>query len=175
MMAPGDDETWDEELPDRRNHRAVEPLEIRLSIHAARRSDAPRRAKAHGLLADLLTLPEKDRLRRLGDERFQNPDLFDLLLETGHAALPFEAQRAVESLTLATSLGSRLRQSGALREEEGAARALCLLGTASRLQGDPAIAEAAFGKAARLAVSAPERGLFCRALALLRCRTPWIC
>jgi tetratricopeptide (TPR) repeat protein len=172
MKPPDDDDTWDENLSDRqgrRNRQEVEPLEIRLSIHPARpRPDAARREKARALLAELLAVPEKDRLRRLGDQRFQDPDLFDLLLEAGHAALPFEAHQAVESLILATSLGSRLRQSGALREEEGAARALCLLGTASRLHGEPAIAEAAFSQAARLAVSAPERGLFCRALALLR-------
>jgi tetratricopeptide (TPR) repeat protein len=169
MRPPGDDDTWAEETPDRWNLRNVEPLEIRLSIHPARpRRDASRREEARALLAELLALPEKDRQRRLREKRFQDPDLFDLLLETGHAALPFEVQRAVDVMTLATSLGSRLRESGALREDEGLARALCLMGTAYRLRGDPAIAEAAFGQAARLAVSAPERGLFCRALALLR-------
>jgi tetratricopeptide (TPR) repeat protein len=169
MTPPGDDDTWDENLSDRPNPREAEPLEIRLSIHPARpRQTTAHRQEARALLAELLALPEKERPRRLREERFQNPDLFDLLLETGHAALPFEAQRAVETLTLATSLGARLRRSGALREEEGAARALCLTGTAYRLRGEPAIAEAAFGQAARLAVSAPERRLFCRALALLR-------
>jgi tetratricopeptide (TPR) repeat protein len=165
VRSPSDDDTRDEN----RNRQKVEPLEIRLSLHPARPlPGAARREEARGLLAELLALPDEVRLHRLRDERFQDPDLFDLFLETGHAALPFEVRRAVEIMTLATSLGRRLQQSGELREGEGVARALCLMGTAHRLRGDQAIAEEAFERAARMVVSAPERGFFCRALGLLR-------
>ena len=166
MRPPADDETWDEGVPDR---RATEPLEIRLSIQPARpRSSAAQREAAQHRLAELLELPGEERHRRVREGPFDDPYLFDLLLETGHAALPFDLDRAVDLMGLATLLGIRLTRSGALMEDEGVSRALCLMGTAYRLRGDVAIADAAFEKAGRLAISAPERGFFGRALALLR-------
>jgi tetratricopeptide (TPR) repeat protein len=166
MRPPGDDETWDEDFPD---HRAMEPLEIRLSIQPARpRSNTAHREAAQRLLAELLELPGEERHRRLREGPFDDPYLFDLLLERGHTALPFDLNRAVDLMGLATLLGIRLTRSGALMEDEGVSRALCLMGTAYRLRGDVAIADAAFEKAGRLAISAPERGFFGRTLALLR-------
>lgn len=65
-MPPGDDETWDEGLPDR---RAREPLELRLSIQPARsRTSAAHREAAQRLLAELLELPGEERHRRLRED-----------------------------------------------------------------------------------------------------------
>jgi tetratricopeptide (TPR) repeat protein len=160
-----DEDTWDEE-----RYRSVqEPLEIRFSIQPSRPGSGPeRRQNAQRLLAELLEMPEETRRRRLRERQFHDPCLLELLLEMGHAALPFDVRRAVELTTLAADLGSLLQQHGALEENEGLARALCLMGTARRLVGDLAIADAAFEQAGRLVVSLTERGLFCRALALLR-------
>jgi tetratricopeptide (TPR) repeat protein len=157
MTLSDDEETW------------AEPLEIRLSVHPARpRRDAARRERARGLLSELLALPKEQRHFRVQEERFQDLDLFDLLLEAGHAALPFEGHRAADLLALATILGSLLSEGGARSGKEGLARALCLLATAYRLRGDQAIADRTFVKAGRMAVSGLERGLFARSLALLR-------
>lgn len=160
-----DEETWDEErLP-----RVREPLEIRFSIQPARpRTQQEGRKSAQRLLAELLELPEREQLRRLRESRFQDPLLRDLLLESSHAALPFEAPRAGALAALAVDLGSWLQRRGAPEEAEGLCRALYLLGTARRLVEDTATAEAAFQQAAHLAVSISERGLFCRGLSLLR-------
>lgn len=135
------------------------------------RAKTLRRKAAEQLLTELLASPEEGRRERLQEERFQDPLLFELLVEAGHAALPWEPRQAGEILNLATGLIVLLEKRGILDAElegEGYCRALCLAGTARRLLGDVQKAEAAFERAGSLAVAAPGRGFFCRALALLR-------
>jgi tetratricopeptide (TPR) repeat protein len=165
MSNPGEEEdTWVEDF---RSDRA--PLEIRISVQPAVSGDGrERRETAQRLLAELMDIRGEERFRLLKERRFHDSGLLELLLETGHAALPFDVGRAVELTTLAADLGSLLQRHGDLDEAEGLSRALCLMATARRLVGDVAIADAAFEQAGRLAVSTPERGWFCRALALLR-------
>jgi len=146
------------------------PVEIEAQPRR-RQSKVQRRQAAERLLAELLAVAEEERPDRLQEERFQDPYLFELLLETGHAALPHEPRQAGEILALATGLALLLEERGILRTEmegEGYSRALCLAGTARRLLGDFQKAEAAFERAGCLAVAAPGRGFFCRALAVLR-------
>jgi tetratricopeptide (TPR) repeat protein len=120
---------------------------------------------------ELLSLPEEERQDRLSEQRYHDPQLFDVLLEAGHGALPGDPQRAVEILNLATDLATLLDENGELGPEigaEGFSRALCLAGTARRLLGDFENAEAAFERAGCVPVSPAGRGFFCRALAVLR-------
>jgi hypothetical protein len=46
------------------------------------------------LLAELLGAPEEERSRLLKERRFHDPGLLELLLETGHASLPYDIGRA---------------------------------------------------------------------------------
>lgn len=67
-----------------------------------------RRQSAEQLKADLLASPPKVWLARIrGEERFRNSDLFDLLVEECHGALPYEPQRAQDFSTVAVDLGRR--------------------------------------------------------------------
>ncbi|HEY3570291.1 MAG TPA: hypothetical protein VGP73_20340 [Thermoanaerobaculia bacterium] len=158
-----DEETWDEE-PYRRPSK---PLTLQLVVRPA--GSRPRaREEARHLLEELLGLTPEKRLVELLGERFRRPELLELLLELSHAALPFDVSRAVELASLATEIGPRLPRTGGPEDTAGACRALCLAATARRMMGDYAIADAAFQQAGPLAGSVPERGWFCRALALLR-------
>lgn len=160
-----DEETWEEE-PYR---RVGKPLRVEVWVRpAGSRSGPEAREDARRLLEELLGLTAEERLRELLGERFRRPELLDLLLELSHAALPFDLSRAVELASLATEIGLRLPRTGGPEETAGACRALCLAGTARRLVGQLAVADAAFQQAAPLAATVPERGWFCRALALLR-------
>jgi tetratricopeptide (TPR) repeat protein len=160
-----DEETWEED----RHRRFREPLEIRFSIQQAKPGNhSERGADARQLLSELLDIPQAKRQLALKRSKFHEPCLLELLLECGHAALPFEPHQAVELTILAADLGSLLNPHGTLEIAEGLSRALCLLGTAQRLVGDLAAAEVAFERASRLGITPTERGLFCRALALLR-------
>jgi tetratricopeptide (TPR) repeat protein len=160
-----DEETWGED----RYRRALKPRTVRIAVRPAgvKAGPGPRESARH-LLAELLEIPMEERRRWLREPRFQVPELLDLLLELGHAALPFDLERAVELTTLAAEVGLRLPRRGEPEESAGLCRALCLTGTARRLVGDVALADAAFQQASPLAATITERGLFCRALALLR-------
>ncbi len=162
---PEDEDTWQEG-----DYRlALQPLTVRISILPAEpQGEQETRESAQVLLAELLGLPGEERRVRLREKRFQVPDLMDLLLELSHAALPFDLDRAVEMTHLVAELATRLPRHGGPEENAGICRAFCLTGTARRLVGDVAIAEAAFHQAGQLATSVPERAWFCRALALLR-------
>jgi tetratricopeptide (TPR) repeat protein len=130
-----------------------------------------RRKVTERLIEELLVFPEEERLSRLREERFPDPHLFELLVEAGHEALPWDPRGAAELLNLATGLATVLDGQGALGPEIGAeqySRALCLAGAARRLLGDYQKAEAAFERAACLPVSPASRGFFSRALGVLR-------
>ena len=130
-----------------------------------------RRQALERLRDELLSLPEEERQDRLVERRYRDPQLFDVLLEAGHGALPGDPRRAAEILSLATGLAALLDEDGELGPEtgaEGLSRALCLAGTARRLLSDFEKAEAAFERAGCVPVSAAGRGFFCRALAVLR-------
>lgn len=160
-----EEDTWGED----RYRRLKEPLEIRLSIQQTKLGNGSRcRADASHLLRELLDLPQEKRHRALSQTRFQEPCLLALLLESGHALLPFKPKEAVELTTLAADLGCLLNPQGTLEVAEGLSRALCLLGTAQRLAGNFAGADATFERASRLGITPTERARFCRALALLR-------
>ena len=134
-------------------------------------SEARRRQATERLVEELLSLPEPERHERLGEERFQDPQVFDLLLEAGNEALPCDPLGACEILNLATGLVSLLEDRGHRGgeiEAEGYSRALCLAGTARRLLGDFRQAEGALVRAGCLPVSPLGCGYFCRALAVLR-------
>jgi tetratricopeptide (TPR) repeat protein len=160
-----EEETWDEE-PYR---RVSKPLTLQIAVQTAGSQAGPElREGAQRLLAELLELPAEERLRGVRERRFHRPALLDLLLEVSHAALPFDLVRAVEMTALAVQVASRLPRQGGPEENAGLCRAFCLAGTARRLVGDVAMADAVFQQAGPLAVTVTERGLFCRALALLR-------
>ncbi|HEX9940666.1 MAG TPA: hypothetical protein VGG03_01520 [Thermoanaerobaculia bacterium] len=123
------------------------------------------------LLGELMAEAEEERKERVQEERFHSLELYELLLEEGRAALPFEPRRANELATLGAELGVRLGERGMLApeaESEGLSRALCLTATARRLVGDVDAAEALLERAQCLTLEAAGRGRFCRALGLLR-------
>jgi len=77
-----DEDTWEEDF-----RRGDEPLEIRLSIQpAVARIGNSNREDAQRLLAELLGAPEEERSRLLRERRFHDPELLDLLLESGSSA-----------------------------------------------------------------------------------------
>jgi tetratricopeptide (TPR) repeat protein len=131
-----------------------------------------RREEAECLLVELMAVPEEERLARLEEPRFQDPLLFEVLVEAGHARLLSDPKGAQDTLGLASRLMALLSERGwPLGREigsEGLCRALCLAGTARRLLGDLTWAENAFERAADVVSSAQSRGFFCRALAVLR-------
>jgi tetratricopeptide (TPR) repeat protein len=160
-----DEDTWVERF----DLQPQGPLGRRRSTQAASpRTAALRRDNSLRLLTELLDLSMGERQRRLQERRFHDLSLLDLLLEMGHAALSEDVQRAVTLTTLAVDLGSQLQRHGDLENQEVLSRAVCLAGTSRRLVGDLAIADATFERAGRFAVSASERGFYCRSLALLR-------
>jgi tetratricopeptide (TPR) repeat protein len=132
---------------------------------------ARRRRAAERLFAELLSLPEEIRHHRIGEERFHDPHLFDLLLAAGHEALPCDPREGCEILNLATGLVSLLVEKERTASEIGPeeySRAFCLAGAAQRLRGDFAQAEAAFEHAGHLPVSPAGRGFFCQCYGVLR-------
>jgi tetratricopeptide (TPR) repeat protein len=151
---------------------SLAPEDLRREVQPRRRgARAQHRRMAQRLLAEILAVPERQRCERLRqEERFLDRDLFDLLLEEAHTALPGEARRACELTALAIEIAVSLNERGLSGGEtdEGLCRAYCLTGTARRLLGEVQGAERAFERAGHLAVSAFECGFFCRALGVLR-------
>jgi tetratricopeptide (TPR) repeat protein len=136
------------------------------SMHANARGQ-----EAQRLLARLMAVPVKEQQARLAEPRFQDPLLFELLVEAGRARLLDDPFGAFRYLTLAVRLAAQLYEGRSLSREiegEGLSRVVCLAGTACRLLGYYPQAEATFEEAASLAVSASGRGLICRSLGLLR-------
>ncbi len=96
--------------------------------------------KAAGLLEELLAGAQEERLARISEERYHDPELLDELLALGHKALIANPDLAGEMASLAVGLGFQL----AAREisplpgpaEQGISRALCLKGQGHRLAGD---------------------------------------
>ena len=130
-----------------------------------------RRQSAEQLKADLLASPPKIWLARIrGEEHFRSPDLFDLLVEECHGALPFEPHRAQDFAKVAVELGrllsGRVAQDPAL--EETLCRALCLGSHAERLLGEHRAADGLLVRAAAFTSDPAARGFYCRALGLLR-------
>jgi tetratricopeptide (TPR) repeat protein len=151
---------------------SLEPMDLQREVQPRRRgAKARRRRTVQRLLAEILAIPERQRCERLRqEERFLDRDLFDLLLEEAHAALPSDARRACELTALAIEIAVSLNERGLSGGEtdEGLCRAYCLTGTARRLLGEVQGAERAFERAGHLAVSASECGFFCRAVGVLR-------
>jgi len=130
-----------------------------------------RRQSAEQLKAELLASPPKVWLARIrGEERFRSPDLFDLLVEECHGALPFEPRRAQDFAKVAVDLGRLLSAQAADDPawEETLCRALCLGSHAGRLLGEPRKAEGLLVRAAIFTGDPAARGFYCRALGLLR-------
>jgi tetratricopeptide (TPR) repeat protein len=130
-----------------------------------------RRQSAEQLKAELLASPPKVWLARIrGEERFRSPDLFDLLVEECHGALPFEPHRAQDFARVAVDLGrllsAQVAQDPAL--EETLCRALCLGSHADRLLGEHRKADSLLVRAAFFTSDPAARGFYCRALGLLR-------
>jgi hypothetical protein len=169
-----DEETWDEGGQEALPGVDCGAVEIQWMVRSGRPgAESGRRQEAEDLLAILMELPEDERHNQSEQSRLQDPLLFELLVEEGHARLLDDPCGAGQRVSLAIRLVELLNETGALSREirgEGVSRALCLAGTAGRLSGDDSQAEAAFERAAFRArtVSAAGRGFFCRALGLLR-------
>jgi len=130
-----------------------------------------RRQSAEQLKAELLASPPKIWLSRVrGEERFRSLDLFDLLVEECHAALPFEPHRAQDFAKVAVDLGRLLSAQVAQDPplEETLCRALCLGSHAERLLGEHRTADGLLVRAAFFTSDPAARGFYCRALGLLR-------
>ncbi len=130
-----------------------------------------RRQTAEQLLADLLADPPESWIAKIRQgERYRSQDLFDLLVEDSHGALPFEPRRAFEVSKVAVELGRLLsvQPEDCQATEETLCRALCLGGHALRLLGEREQADGLLGRAAYFTNDPAARGFFCRALGLLR-------
>ncbi|MFL6261773.1 MAG: hypothetical protein ACJ76Y_18905 [Thermoanaerobaculia bacterium] len=126
-----------------------------------------RRTEAERLFAELARAGPDEQRRWLGEERFRNVDLLDLLLEEGHAGQLADPARA-ERLSL---LAARLAASLAADEPEASvalARAYCLGANARRLGGDPAGADELLARAVLFLELASERAFYSRIAALVR-------
>jgi len=142
-------------------------LETQLPDHDRRARE--RRQSAERLRGELLAGPAELWLGRLGDPRYQNPDLLEHLLEVCHSALPLEPIRGFEVSEVALNLGGLLCQTSSDQDlAESLCRANCLGSHACRLLGKHERAEALLGSAAFLAHNPVTRGFFCRACASLR-------
>jgi hypothetical protein len=139
---------------------------VKRSMHAIARGQGAER-----LLAKLMAVPVAEQQARLAEPQFQDPLLFELLVEAGRVRLLDDPFGACRYLNLAIRLAARLYEDRPLTRElegQGLSRVLCLAGTACRLLGYYPQAEATFEKATSLAVSGSGRGLICRSLGLLR-------
>src|SRR5262245_60933892 len=99
------------------------------------RCRSSREQKSERLLVELMAVPVEEQHAGLAESRFQNPLLFELLVEAGRARLLDDPCRAVRHLALAMRLAARLYEGHPVSREiegEGLSRALCLAGTACR-------------------------------------------
>jgi len=140
----------------------------RIVEEAGRRS-----VEAEVLLVELLSYPHCQQVKVLLEPRFQSLGLLEHLLEESQEAQPRDLERSVALADLGGQLAARLlRHKGAEAEcAMYSARASILSGNARRLEGKPADAEAAFGRAACFLAwrfESWDRAEFCRALGLLR-------
>ena len=119
---------------------------------AVREDDLSREREAARLLLDELMQHPVPRQRLLvtNSSRFGNPWLCELLIEESHAAGFQDRARAFDLAHLATAAAESLTREAC--GGTGVLHSLCCrswgqLGNALRIQGNPAAAEAAFGKA----------------------------
>lgn len=135
---------------------------------APRRKKPVVRKEAEWLFDGLMRLSPKKRTEAAKDPRYHRADLLDLILEKSEAAQAEDVNRAAELAWLAVSLATNIDADDVgLRKH--LVRAFCLAGNPRRMAGDRSAAESAFDNASFfLSDEPPERGLYCRALALLR-------
>jgi tetratricopeptide (TPR) repeat protein len=156
---PDDEETLDEPYSEIWRHLDLSPERI---VERERRREA-----AGKLFAELAGAPLDAQAALLRQERFQNLDLLDLLLEESQDSQPADPPRAEDMAHLAARLASTLAD----EEPEAVAalpRAFCLGANARRLGGEVEGADAMLAKAAPFVEFSGERAVYCRVAALVR-------
>jgi tetratricopeptide (TPR) repeat protein len=127
-----------------------------------------RRGEAGRLVAELRTLPPKQRRKIAEQERFEREDVQELLLLESEAVLEDDPQEAVSLGRLADSLARRLAWDDSTQGAVARARAQVLTAGAYRLAGDFSRADTLLRLAIPYLMDASVRGAYCRTLALLR-------
>jgi tetratricopeptide (TPR) repeat protein len=127
-----------------------------------------RRGEAGRLVAELRTVPPKQRKKVAEQERFERQDVQELLLLESEAVLEDDPQEAVSLGRLADSLAQRLRWEDSTQGAVARARAQVLTAGAYRLAGDFSRADTLLRLAIPYLMDASVRGAYCRTLALLR-------
>lgn len=126
------------------------------------------RKEAEWLFDALLRLSPKKRTAALKNPQYHRADLLELILERSEEAQAENVNRADELAWLAISLATNI-DADDVRLRKHLVRGFCLAGNARRMAGDLSAAESAFDNASFFLSGDPlERGLYCRALALLR-------
>ncbi len=158
-MDEDDDETRDE---------LYDPVWQRLDLSPERVAERNRRRQAASrLFAELAGVPPARQAELLRQERFQDLDLLDLLLESSQDAQLGDPARAEDLSLLAARLAADLSE----EEPEAAAalpRAFGLGANARRLRRDVTGADAMLAKAAPFVEFPGERALYCRIAGLVR-------
>jgi len=154
-----DDETRDE---------LYDPIWQRLDLSPEKVAEQDRRRQAAGrLFAELTGVAPARQAEILRQERFQDLDLLDLLLESSQEAQPADPARSEDLALLAARLAADLSE----EEPEAAAalpRVFCLGANARRLRQDVTGADAMLAKAAPFVELSGERALYCRIAGLVR-------
>jgi tetratricopeptide (TPR) repeat protein len=133
-------------------------------IEEARR----RYGEAGRMVAELRTLPPKQRRKVAGQARFARQDVLEFLLLESEVAQEDDPADAVSLGRLAESLVRRLQWPDAIQEAAARARAQMLTAGAYRLAGDLRMADTLLRLTLPSLADASVRGAYCRTLALLR-------
>lgn len=135
---------------------------------APRQEKPATRKEAQWLFDVLQRLSPKKRTAALKSTRYHRADLLELILEKSEEAQAENVNRADELAWLAISLATNI-DADDVRLRKHLARGFCLAGNARRMAGDFSAADSAFDNASFFLSGDPlEKGLYCRALALLR-------
>jgi tetratricopeptide (TPR) repeat protein len=155
-----DDETRDDGLYD--------PIWQRLDLSPERVAERDRRRQAAGrLFAELTVAPPGRQTELLRQERFQDLDLLDLLLESSQGAQLADPARAEDLALLAARLAADLSE-GEPEATAALSRVFGLAANARRLRQDVTGADAMLARAAPFVEFPGERALYCRIAGLVR-------
>lgn len=159
-MDEDDDETRDDGLYD--------PIWQRLDLSPERVAERDRRRQAAGrLFAELTVAPPGRQTELLRQERFQDLDLLDLLLESSQGAQLADPARAEDLALLAARLAADLSE-GEPEATAALSRVFGLAANARRLRQDVTGADAMLARAAPFVEFPGERALYCRIAGLVR-------